>query len=950
MSKTLRVHNLADELGVSSKDIIAKCAAESIELKNHMAVISLGLAESIREWFSAGVDVTSVETAAPVDLGKVAKPRKRKRKADAEATPEEQELTPVAPAPDAADEVADAVIEVTGESGVAPVSALDGKPEPLTPAAETVAPPLPSVAPSVAPVAGDVSAATPEPQLIELPAPPPEPPALQPAAIVASPEPPAPTPPAPTVVAPTPVQKPRGPIIVQAPPIVPRGPVAPAGPKLVPKPAELRGPRVVRVEAPEPTVAPRPRSTVLPPAARVPVTTTSTSPRRNRRGDRYGAEEEVARSRSKTVKKHSMSAEVVVDERVQEWREQDMLELKERLASVTGHGIRDRRAAEARRQSTTGGPTQTVARKSEVEITVPILLKDFCAAIKVPFAKLLPKLMEQTGSMATVNQAIEGDTAEMLAMEFGAQIRIVRPKTALEELEAEFAQMERKNAVRRPPVVTMLGHVDHGKTSLLDAIRKTSVAAGEAGGITQHIGAYRVDNGDWHVTFLDTPGHKAFTDMRRRGANLTDVVVLVVAADDGVMPQTVEALNHAKAAGVPIVIALNKIDLPNVDINKIYGQFTEHGLTPREWGGETDVVKTAATKGVGISELIEHLSTLSDLLELKADPDIPAVGHVIEAQMREGKGAVTTILVREGTLKIGQTVVCGPGYGRVRSLIDSSGRRLSSAGPGTPVEVSGLDELPSSGDRLYQVDDISRAKRIAEEVRQQRREKTLIQMVKPRGLEDIFKTRDAEEIPVLNIILKADVQGSMDALVAALGEIPKDKVSLRLLHTGIGAISEADVSLAEASEAIVIGFQVVPEDRARAFADEVGVEIRTYRIIYELLDDIKRALEGLLEPETRVVARGRIDVREVFNLSKFGVVAGCYVSSGMVGKSHKLRIVRDGRIVRDNASIASLKRFKNDAKEVAEGLECGIKIAGFDDIKPGDVFEAFEVTEVAQSL
>jgi translation initiation factor IF-2 len=727
----------------------------------------------------------------------------------------------------------------------------------------------------------------------------------------------------------------------------PPAPIMPAGPQVVPRPAELRGPRVVRIEAPEPVRTPRPRpaaaelggSPGLPPAP---------GTKRPGRGRSRADEEEAARQRARTPRRHDTSSEVA--ERVREFRDQDWQERRERLASATGQGLRDRRAAERRRQAATTTGGKAAPRRNEVEITAPIILKEFCSAIGVPFAQVMRKIMEHTGQMMAINQSIDGAMAELLALDFGIPLSIVQARSELEKLVDEVRDRPREHLEPRPPVVAMLGHVDHGKTSLLDRIRHTSVAKGEAGGITQHIGASRIDRGDWHVTLLDTPGHEAFTSMRARGANLTDVVVLVVAADDGVMPQTVEAIAHAKAAGVAIVIALNKIDLPGVDLNRIYAQLAEHELTPTEWGGSTDVIKTSATTGQGVDDLLAHLSTLSELLELKADPTIPAVATVIESEMAGGQGVVARVLVQEGTLRTGQVVVCGPGCGRIRSLSDPRGGRLKEAPPGTPVAVVGLDELPNAGDRLYVVDELSRAKAIAEEVRQQRRAESLRAAPKPRSLESLLVGASEADVPTLNVILKGDTQGSVETLKKQLGEFPSSKAVLRVLHAGVGAVSEADVALAQASHAIIIGFHVVADDRARHLADEVGVEIRTYRVIYEILDDLHKALLGLLEPLKKQEVRATVEVRQVFKVGRVGTIAGCYVTDGTVARSHKARLVRDGRVMLEGAALASLRRFKDDVREVRAGFECGIKLENFDDLKPGDRLEMYEVVEVSQEL
>jgi len=901
----LRVHTLAKELGVSSKAIIDKCHAEGIELKNHMATISVGLAESIREWFSSGGDVTSVEETARVDLTKAKRPA---RKAAARGEPPAAEGVAVAELPPAAEpDSAAAVVE-------APSAAVLSAPAVETPQIAVTPAPPPVREPAAAPAPDE------QPPPVES-----RPPAETAAPAIAATARPAP---------------------VEAPP----EPVRPAGPKLVPKPAELQGPRVVRIEAPEPDrpVRPRPRPGVAVARGPVEVTAAPAGPARRGRGKgKKGDEEgESLAIRSRSPRRHGSTIDV--DQRLREWRDQDLLERKERLASVTGHGLRERRAAERRRQATTQPGAATAPQT--IQITAPIMLRDFCAAAGVSFQVVSKKLMEQTGRLWAINQTVDAEQVELLALELGLTIAVARAKTAYEKLQEELANRVRKNLQPRPPVVAMLGHVDHGKTSLLDAIRKTRVAAGEAGGITQHIGAYRLDRGDWHVTFIDTPGHEAFTAMRSRGATLTDVVVLVVAADDGVMPQTAEAITHARAAKVPIVVALNKIDLPGVDVNRVYAQLSEHGLVPSEWGGDTDVIKTSATTGRGIDELVAHLSTLSELLELRADPDVPAVATVIEARVREGHGIVANVLVREGTLRPAQVIVCGAAVGRVRALRDDRGRVVKEATPGTPVEVSGLDALPEAGDTLFVVDDLTRAKEIAAEVRLRRREQALGAAPRVRTLESLLTGGGGEAVPELNVIVRADVQGSVEVLRKTLGSFPAEKARLHVLQAAVGAVSEADVQLAKASSAMIIGFNVVPEERARQLAEQLGVEIRVYRVIYEILEDLNKALLGLLAPVQREELRGTAEVRQVFHVSRVGTVAGCYVTDGVIQRTHKVRLLRDGRIIVDGGTLASLKRFKDDAREVRAGLECGIKLEGFDDVKPGDVIQAFELVEVAQKL
>ncbi len=936
MASTLRVHTLAKELGVPSKVIISKCRAEGIELKNHMAALSIGLAESIREWFTTGDDITSVEIADPIELEKVRKepPAPSPEQddeflAEIEPTTAEtaEETQPAAPETD------ETPTAFAAESEAPATETAVAEAEP--PAADDIEPPATEVPPLLAEVPSEAPTEAPEAET------PPEAPAEQdaveqrPAATAA--EPTAPTEPE---TAPTTPPETTLPSAEE---------VRPAGPQLVPKPAELQGPRVVRIEAPEPHRPPRPRP--RPAAARAPTTDEppSSSPRRGRPGRGGRTDEAEARGKARSPRRHGSAADV--DQRVREWRDQDLIERRERLASATGHGLQRRRAAERRRQATVQSGSSASPRKDPVSIATPIAIKDFCAAVGVPFALISKKLMEHTGRLWTINQSLDSEQAELLGIDIGVPIQVEKTLTAYEQLREDFSQRELENLQFRPPVVAMLGHVDHGKTSLLDRIRQTHVAAGEAGGITQHIGAYRIDSGDWHVTFVDTPGHEAFTAMRARGANLTDVVVLVVAADDGVMPQTIEAINHAKAAGVQIVVALNKIDLPGADLNRIYSQLSEHGLVPSEWGGDTDVIKTSATAGTGIDELLAHLSTLSDLLELRADASVPAHATVIEARLVEGQGIVAQVLVRQGTLQTGQTIVCGPGSGRVRAMRDDRGKPLKKALPGTPVAVSGLDELPEAGDDLYVVPNLSTAKTIAEEVRETRRQSELAaaSAPKPRSLEALVLGDDSE-IPQLTVILKADTQGSIEVLLKSLEQFPDEKVRVNPLHTGIGAISEADVNLAKAAKAMIIGFHVVAEDRARQLADQLGVELRLYRVIYEILEDIEKSLTGMLEPEQREEVRGKAEVRQVFHISRVGTIAGCYVTDGTIHRNHRARLVRDGVVIAEGRPLASLKRFKDDAREVRAGFECGIRLADFNDVKIGDVIEAYEVVEVAQQL
>jgi len=922
----MRVHILAKELNVSSKTIIDKCLAEGItSVKNHMSTLSAGLHATILEWFSEGNHENTVETSAPVDLKKVQIKRKRKAAdtgASADVSTEVAELEPTVEEP---------VEEQTWQPRVAAESQRD--------VAVAEAPPRPRAVPSV-----------PEPR-VTAPTPVAAPTVeTRPRAVATTMAPPAPVVEAPPLVQPEVVEtKPevelpaRQTVEVKSPPAaeapVRRKSVAPAGPQNVPTAAKLQGPRVVRYEAPERDLpamrrGPAQRSPGDPSAIPIPPAPT----------DRVETE---AEKRRRLNPRRATGRLVESGEKLAEWRNRDLEERAERLAGATGRRIHRRRAVH------TGGPAQKQLAGPKTQATVhePVRIKEFCAETGVNFMQIFRVLKEEHNLIANVNMTIPSETAQILALHFGIELSVVPRQTALDEVEAEFAQRERHSLSPRPPVVTMLGHVDHGKTSLLDAIRKTRVVEGEDGGITQHIGSYHIETPHGAVTFLDTPGHAAFTAMRARGAQLTDVVVLVVAADDGLMPQTIEAIRHAQAAEVPIVVALNKIDLGDQNRLKIFGQLSEQGLTPSgDWGGEVDVIPTSATTGMGVVELVEHLADLSGVLELKADPTLPAMGTVLEAETKAGVGAVIRLLVQEGTLRVGDVVVCGNAFGKVRALLDDRGRRIQEASPAIPVEVWGLDDVPVSGDKLYVVDNPQRAKEIASEVKQTRIETARIQIRKALTLEDMFKRRDSDEVPELNVVIKADVDGSLAALRKALSDIPSDEVRLTLRHTAVGPVNDSDILLAATCNGIVVAFRVDVSGGARRMADQHGVEIRPYRIIYEVCDDIRMALSGLLAPEERIEARAKAEVRQVFRMSKIGVIAGCYVVDGVVGRSHLAKVVRDGVVVREGCKFASLKHFKDDVRDVRAGMECGIRLEGFDDIHVGDRIETYEVLKIARTL
>ena len=583
----------------------------------------------------------------------------------------------------------------------------------------------------------------------------------------------------------------------------------------------------------------------------------------------------------------------------------------------------------------------------------PITVRELSEATGVKQAEILKKFFLM-GVPITVNTSLDPDQATEVMIDFGIELQVNASRSAAEVIEQRFADRELVDVQARAPVVTILGHVDHGKTSLLDRIRNTNVASGEAGGITQATSAFQVPvkagNRDRMVTFIDTPGHEAFTAMRARGAKVTDIAVLVVAADDGVMPQTIESINHAKAAGVPILVALNKIDKPEAtdgNIQRILGQLAEQGLNPVEWGGETEVIRTSAVKGEGIQDLLDMLDYQAELRDLKADLGGRAVGTVLEAQMEEGRGPVARILVQEGTLKKGDFVVVGRGFGRVRDLVDAHGRRIPEAGPSTPVAISGIDQLPDAGDRLYCVESLRDAEDAAEERRRLDREREL---AVPRvTLDNIFQKMQEAQRTELPLVVKADVQGSVETLRVVLAKLGSEEVTVSVKHIAVGGINESDVALAEATGAIILGFNVTSSSRARQLAEAKGIDIRLYDVIYQLTDDVSKAAKGLLAPEIKLEVLGHAEVRAVFKISKVGMVAGCYVTDGVIERNAQIRVTRDGIVVEKDRRLEQLKRFKDDAKEVRSGQECGMKIVGYDDIRAGDVLECYKSVEVART-
>ncbi len=864
-----RVYKLAKELGVKSSAIVEKCQAEGLDVKNHMSTISAGLAATIKEWFSEGENVTTVETSSKVDLKSVRRKKRKKKKAKKKEEAEEKQET-----------------EVKEEKSKEEKEEEEKKPH-------HEAEPEKQAEPQVKKEEMEAEKEKAEKEKEKK-----------------------------------------------------KEEIKPVGPKLdKPQPAQLSGPKVVRVEKPEP-----PRRKKRKPKSRKPSKKKREEPltqplmpgtdkppkksKRKRKDRTHGRrhDDEWGGKKAKFDSKR---------------RQRDFEERKARLDAAGGKGqrLRPKRTIESVKEKT---EKKSAQRPSKATISEPIHVKDLSAALAVKTSEIIVKLMQQ-GVMANANQTISNDVAELVAMEFGTELTVEKQHSTQEIIEKEFKEREHNNTERRTVVCTMLGHVDHGKTSLLDKIRESHVQETEAGGITQHISAYQIEKDSHKITFLDTPGHAAFTAMRARGANMTDVVVLVVAADDGVMPQTVEVINHAKAADVEVIVALNKCDLPGCDYNRIYAQLAEHELTPVEWGGDTEVVKTSAITGEGIEDLLEHIDFVSELLELKTDNSIPATGWVVEAELSSTEGVVATLLPKEGQIKSGDIVLSGPAYGRIKAMRDCFGKPAKKAISSMPVEITGLDEVPDAGEKFFILDDINRAKEAAEEYRQMKRENTLAKKTQV-TLDNLFSQIEKGKVKELNVILRADVQGSLDVLKEYLVDLSTDEVKVKIIHSATGGITEGDVVLAEASNAIVIGFNVVPEDMVEKIAESKGVDIRTYTVIYRITEDLEKSMVGLLEPEKKEQSLGRAVVRQTFKVSRLGTIAGCYVNDGLIKKNAKARLIRDNVVVRDNLEIESLKRFKDDVKEVKAGLECGIKLEKYDDIKVDDVLDFFEIVEVARSL
>jgi translation initiation factor IF-2 len=952
-----RVFEIAKELGIASKVIVAKCHAEGVPadvVKNHMSSISIGLETTIREWFSTDGSSSAVETSEKVDIEKarVSAPSKTRAKAKAVA----KKIDDVPPAADD-----DSNVAVADEPAAPVVTAATSTPPPAptktrvssTPAA--IAPSAPTTAPAQPAPEPDEPAQPAENSPVEKSDDSPEAPSVA----AKAPKPPKQSPPA------TPSMN------------VPTRPttVTPAGPMLLEKTkVKLSGPKVVRVEAAEVLETPRRRA---PSGGQggpggynggggggggqggpggyngggMPGPGTDSGPQRRGGSNRRRGPATTNRRGGGRPNQGGGIGGQAGGGGASPFRQQDLVEREARL--LRSGGFMKRRRQEAKRQGQVAGK-EGPENTGPVKIQEPFTIKDLSAATGVKAAEIVKQLFLE-GIMATMNSGIDAEKAQEIMLEFDIELDVTEAHTAEQRVEKSFEDRVLVDEQSRGPVVTIMGHVDHGKTSLLDKIRNAKVAEGEAGGITQATSAFKVPvtvgEEQREVVFVDTPGHEAFTAMRSRGANVTDIIVLVVAADDGVMPQTIESIAHSKAAEVPIVVALNKIDKAEADdanIQRIYGQLAEHGLNPTEWGGDIEIIKTSAHTGQGIDELLEVLEYQSQLLELKADFGGAARGTVIESRVEVGRGSVANILVQDGKLSVGDFIVAGPAFGRVRDISDDRGNRIKEALPPMPVQISGIDELPIAGDKFFCVNTLKKAQEAAEQRRERDRDDHLAQ---PKvTLDTLFGANNEEEVKEILVVIKADVQGSVDVLRNEVEKITTDEVKVRVLHAAAGGITQSDVILAEASKAIIIGFNVIPASNARRLADDKGVEIRTYDVIYHITEDIHKAAEGLLDPELRQEVLGHAEVRQVFKVSKVGTIAGCYVTNGTVERDALIRVTRNDIVIENDRKLEQLKRFKDDAKDVRSGMECGMKIIGYDDIKEGDILECYKQIEVKRKL
>jgi len=958
LKEKVRVYVLANQLNMESKDLLDICKQAGLNVKNQLSSLDPDQRDMIEQLVKRGSSKTP----------------------------------PPAPKPPAAAPLPDVgkPMRILQSKPTAPVRR-DEPPAPVVrPQEPAITPPEPAAAPVVEVV-------TPPPH-VEVPIAAPPPPAVEELRPVAQ----APTPPAPEVKVPVVAETPPR----TEPPVAPVPP-PPAPPEIKrpepPKPPALpdiskrgmrdlggaaRSPDRRRPRDMRPTNAPH-LATPLPPLKPMVKKDVKKEEPRQIPIKKFDAEM-LKQAQERPLKAEDVMRPTVVPAAAEEVADDDSGKKgdpkKKRPAGVVGRDNRQQaRNERAKKRKTRGdgevtvqiehGKVKTVfaderpqrghhrlkkvkdgpkPRKGKVPIDLPITVRSLSEAVGVPSVQLLFKLRDHMDITPTINTTVEPELAEILALEFGCELNVKRPVNAEEEMIGLSKEADDPaDLVLRAPVVTVMGHVDHGKTSLLDRIRKSNVAASEAGGITQVIRAWRVDHNGHPITFLDTPGHEAFTKMRARGAQVTDIAVIVVAADDGVMPQTQEAINHARAAGVSLVIAINKVDLPNANLNKTRQQLYSLNILPDDMGGDTPFVETSAATGKGIDELLDQLSVVAELKELRANPNKAARGTCLEAMLSEGEGVRATLLVQDGTLKRGDVILCGAAFGRVRQMYDDQGRSIQEAGPSVPVRITGLDEVPNADDPFMVVPDLAVAREIGEKRKSRHFESSQVQRARPAfTLEALTDTKVAE----VKIIIKTDFRGSIEAIRKEMEKLQHDEVRVRILEASTGGITENDVWLALTSpeDTLIVGFNVVPDERARALAEEKGVQIRQYDVIYNLTDDIRAALEGKLKPREEVVHLGRAVVRQTFKISRTGTIAGCYVTQGTIQRSAKVRVIRDGIIIyppKDRtASLDSLKRFKDDASEVREGFECGLKIANYDDLKVGDVVEAYRVDQVQRTL
>lgn len=898
MSK-LRVYEVARDLGMDNKALVALFQAIGItDVRNHMSAVLPDQIERVKRALEKQSAQSVVEERIRPT---VVKRRALRRPESAEASSPAVEAAP----PSAPRELPSEAARSAPRSAPAPVPEPSPAVPPTPPPSAPLAMEPPAEPPPPPPPSGVAVSPPPSAPAVEAPPPPP-------AEVLPEPLPSPVPPPLPVAAAPEPVEAPR-PAPVAAPP----SPLPP------PRPAEPERPRM-------PSTPPKTGVEVWQGRPGVPMPQpprAAPAPRRVQYDAKAGATTGGPQRRGPMMGGRGM---------------QRGGRPGGRFGQAAAQPIKSR------------GPVipaqERAAHKKVVRIEGNVLLQTLAARIGIKATELLMKLMQLGMTGVNINSSLDADTAKIVANEFGWEVEdtAVSEEQAIEAAQGVGPAEAEEGQERRPPVVTVMGHVDHGKTSLLDQIRKANVAAGEAGGITQHIGAYSVETPRGKITFLDTPGHEAFTQMRARGAQATDIVVLVVAADDGVMPQTKEAINHAKAAKVPIVVAVNKIDKPQAQPDRVRRELSELGLVPEEWGGDTLFCEVSALTRQGIDHLLESVVLQSEMLDLAASPKKPAQGLVVEAELDRGRGPVATILITDGTLQRGDVMLAGSSWGKVRAMIDDRGRNIAEAGPSTPVSIIGLSEVPSAGDPVHVVTDAKKAQEIADS-RKTKERRSLMPSTSKVSLEELARAMAETSQLDLKVIVKADVQGSVEAVGDALSRLGTDKVKVTIVHSAVGAITEGDVNLAVAAKAIIVGFNVRPAGKASALAQKEGVQIRNYSIIYDVVDDVKRAMEGLLAPTVVENDIGRAEVRQLFKISKAGWVAGCMVTSGVIRRTGKVRVLRDGVVLFDG-KLAALKRFKEDVREVKEGFDCGMSFDGFTDLKEGDAIECYEMQEVRQSL